>query len=76
MEVKYYKKNKVICKKCGDVLEYEHETKESNSPVSMWCKCGAVGLDPSACMYRLLGNPEDYEDLSEEWADEENAKAK
>ena len=36
----------------------------------MLCSCRKVGLDPSAVMYRTLGNPEDYEDLSEEWNDD------
>ena len=63
----YYKVNRIRCKKCSDILEYEHKTKDSNPHAMMWCKCGAVALDPSAYYFRIAGNPENYEDLSEEW---------
>lgn len=69
-ELKYFKICRVKCDCCGDVLEYVNETKESNSPTVLYCSCKKVGLDPSATMYRILGNEEDYTDLSVEWGDE------
>jgi len=66
METKYYKVCRVKCLRCGDVLETVNQTKQSSGRL-MLCSCKKVGLDPSAFMFRILGNEEDYEDLSEEW---------
>ena len=65
--MKYYRVNRVRCKRCGGELEHVNQTKEESSARVMYCSCGAVGLDPSASMYRILGNRADYEDMSEEW---------
>ena len=70
--IKYYKVCRIRCRKCGDVLEYVNKVKLSRGMLR-YCSCGAVGLDPAAIMYRTLGNPEDYEDMSEEWDDEAEA---
>ncbi len=67
MSLKYYRVCRVRCKKCGDVLEHVNQTKDENVCHTSYCRCGTVGLDPSATLYRILGNPSDYEDLSEEW---------
>ena len=51
--------NKIKCKNCGDVIEskYTHDFK--------MCKCGAVGVDGGRAYLRRLGNPDDWEELSE-----------
>lgn len=67
--VKYYRVCRVRCKRCGNVLEHVNSTKDENASRVMYCTCGAVGLDPSATLYRILGNSDDYTDLSEEWRD-------
>lgn len=70
MDLKYYKVCRVKCLLCGDVLERVNQTKQDNGHLMM-CRCKKVGLDPSASMFRILGSPEHYEDLSEEWPAEE-----
>lgn len=74
MEIKYFKVCRVRCNICDDVLEHVNRSKHDNSARMMWCSCGKIGLDPSACFYRIVGNgtPEGsfedaFEDLSEEW---------
>ena len=66
MEIKYYKVCRVQCKLCGDVLEHANETKQERSSAIV-CMCNKVTLDPSALFYRVVGDPNHYEDLSEEW---------
>jgi len=45
------------CKKCGtEVLAI---TKGNLTP----CKCGAISVDGSKDLVRVLGNPEDYEEI-------------
>jgi hypothetical protein len=68
----YYKTNKVVCKKCGDILFAAHENEFSNNLQMLFCKCGAVAMDPGALPgnFRICGLPCDYEDLSE-WCGEE-----
>ena len=63
--MKYYHVCRVRCKKCGDLLEYENSSPLDSGRLLI-CRCRKVALDPSATMYRILGEPEDYEDLSEE----------
>ena len=71
-QLKYFKVCRLRCKRCGSVMEYHNRAKDDlGTRYPMMCSCGKVGLDPSACDYRILGNPEDWEDLSEEWTDEE-----
>lgn len=67
--MKFYRICRVRCKRCGDVLEHENKSREENYPRVLYCSCGAVGLDPAASMYRILGSKENFEDLSEEWTD-------
>ena len=67
MSLTYYRVCRVKCKRCGDVLEHINHTKEFNSHRMMYCSCGKVALDPAVTMFRILGEPSDYEDLSEEW---------
>lgn len=72
MDLKYYKVCRVKCRSCGDVLEYENRSRTDRGPgAPMMCSCKKVGLDPSATMFRILGNGEHFEDLSEEWPAEE-----
>lgn len=68
MKTKYFKVCRVRCKRCGTVLEYVNRSRQDNGLGSaLMCSCGKVGLDPSACLYRILGDRENYEDLSEPW---------
>lgn len=69
METTYYKVCRVRCLRCGNVLEYENRSKTDWGPM-MTCSCGRVTLDPVAMMYRIVGNPANYEDLSEEWPED------
>lgn len=48
---------------------YENRTKEDFSGGLRFCSCGKVGLDPSPYMFRILGEPADYEDMSVAWPD-------
>ena len=73
--MKYYRVCRVRCKRCGEMLEHVNQTKDENAPRVMSCSCGAVGLDPSATLYRILGNSADYTDLSEEWDDNSQLRA-
>ena len=67
MEIKYFKVCRVRCKLCDDVLEHINTSKEDNHNNVLWCSCKKTMLDPSATFYRVIGNPEEYEDLSEPW---------
>ena len=51
--------NKIRCKKCGDVIESKsvHDFK--------FCKCDSVAVDGGHNYLRRLGEPENWEDLSE-----------
>lgn len=51
--------NKIKCKKCGDVIESKHVHDFK------LCKCGAVGVDGGKDYLRRLGNPDNWEELSE-----------
>ena len=65
--IKYYRVCRVWCKQCGEILEHVNQTKDENTLRVMNCSCGAVGLDPSATLYRILDSRANYADLSEEW---------
>jgi hypothetical protein len=47
----------IECKKCG--TEVHFETHGNLTP----CKCGAISVDGSNDLVRVLGNPEDYEEI-------------
>jgi hypothetical protein len=47
----------IKCKKCG--TEVFVITKGALTP----CKCGAISVDGSKDLVRVLGNPEDYEEI-------------
>ncbi|MBQ8879155.1 MAG: hypothetical protein IJ029_10555 [Lachnospiraceae bacterium] len=51
--------NKIRCKKCGDVIESKsvHDFK--------FCKCESVAVDGGHNYLRRLGEPENWENLSE-----------
>ena len=68
LRMKYYKICRVRCLRCGDVLEYENKSKTDCGQL-MACSCRKVALDPSAAIYRIIGDPEDWEDLSVVWND-------
>ena len=69
MELKYYRVCRAKCLSCGDVLEHVNRSKQDGSSDALVCTCKKVLLDPAACFYRIVGDPEQYEDLSEEWED-------
>ncbi len=51
------KETYVKCKKCGtEVLSITHGD-------LIPCKCGAISVDGSNDLVRVLGNPEDYEEV-------------
>lgn len=72
--MKYYKLCRVKCLRCNDVLEHVNQAKDDRHFHILWCNCGKVGLDPAAVGYRVLGDPSDYVDLSEEWPEERHEK--
>ena len=51
--------NKIRCTKCGDVIESKsvHDFK--------FCKCESVAVDGGHNYLRRLGEPENWDDLSE-----------
>ena len=51
--------NKIRCKKCGDVIESKsvHDFK--------FCKCESVAVDGGHNYLRRLGEPENWDNLSE-----------
>ena len=51
--------NKIKCKKCGEIIEstYRHDFK--------FCKCESVAVDGGHNYLRRLGEPENWDDLSE-----------
>ena len=56
---KVISRNRIKCKKCGDVIESGtvHDFKT--------CRCGACSVDGGHEYLRRLGNPDDWEDMSE-----------
>jgi len=48
---------KIECKKCG--TKVFAITNGNLTP----CKCGAISVDGSKDLVRVLGNPEDYEEI-------------
>lgn len=71
--MKYYKRCRVKCLRCKDVLEHVNQAKDDRLGYQLNCSCGKVRLDPAAIGYRILGDSDDYEDLSEEWGRESDA---
>jgi ribosomal protein L37E len=51
------KETYIKCKKCG--TEVYFETRGNLTP----CKCGAISIDGSKELVRVLGKPEDYEEI-------------
>ena len=47
----------IKCKKCG--TKVSSITKGNLTP----CKCGAISVDGSNDLVRIIGNPEDYEEI-------------
>lgn len=72
MELQYYRVCRVRCKLCGTVLEWRNRSKDDRGPRRvMYCQCGSVGMDPAACMFRILVKPpasfDDVEEFSVKW---------
>ncbi len=51
--------NSARCRKCGDVIESHNRHDFVN------CKCGAIAVDGGKDYLRRVGNPIDFDDLSE-----------
>ncbi len=47
----------IKCKKCATEIHYETQGELTA------CKCGAISVDGSKDLVRVLGNPEDYEEI-------------
>ena len=56
---KVISRNRIKCNKCGDIIESRsvHDFKT--------CRCGACSVDGGHEYLRRLGNPDDWEDMSE-----------
>jgi len=54
---KIEKETYIKCKKCG--TEIFSITRGSLTP----CKCGAISVDGSKELVRVIGKPEDYEEI-------------
>lgn len=54
------KHNKIRCKVCGDTIESIHRHDFT------YCKCGLVAVDGGREYLRRVGEPENWEELSEE----------
>ena len=70
--LKYVVVCRVRCSACGQVLEWRNRSKDDYGPGKMMvCKCGSVGLDPAATMYRIVAlvPHADWEDLSIPWVE-------
>jgi len=69
----YFRTNRIQCTVCKDIIEYTHESKDSNLGFLIHCKCGKTAIDPAAfaSCYRVIfpvgSNPP--EDLSDIWED-------
>ena len=63
--MKKIKTNKIRCRKCGDIIEstYTHDFK--------YCECDSVAVDGGHDYLRRCGDPDDWEDLSDFFDDEE-----
>ena len=52
------KVNKIKCKKCGNIIE----SKTTNDLKR--CSCGAVAVDGGKDYLKMMGNEENYEEMS------------
>ena len=50
--------NKIKCKKCGDIIE----SKSTNDYKK--CSCGAVAVDGGKDYLKMMGNEENYGEMS------------
>lgn len=50
--------NKIKCKKCGDIIE----SKSTNDYKK--CSCGAIAVDGGKDYLKMMGNEENYEEMS------------
>ena len=50
--------NKIKCKKCGDVIE------SKNTSDYKKCSCVVVAVDSGKDYLKIIGNEEDYEEIS------------
>ena len=59
---------KIKCKKCGDIIEGDKRG------TFIQCSCKAIAIDETKWYTRLIGEPEDYEEVKEE--EDKNGKSK
>lgn len=52
-------RNRIKCKLCSDIIESTsiHDFK--------FCSCGKVAIDGGKCYLKIIGSPNDLEELSE-----------
>lgn len=56
---------KLRCNKCNDVIEGDKKG------TYIECKCGAIAIDETEYYYRVIGNPEDVEEVGSDNNDKE-----
>lgn len=52
---------KIKCKLCGDIIEGD----KKGTFIS--CKCGNCAIDETKYYYRIIGNPKDIEEVTDEY---------
>ena len=51
---------KLKCKKCNDIIEGD------NKGTYIECKCKSIAIDETPYYVRVIGNPEDVEEIKDE----------
>lgn len=51
---------KLKCNKCNDIIEGDKKG------TYIECKCGAIAVDETEYYYRIIGNREDFEEITED----------
>lgn len=49
---------KIRCKLCNTIIEGDKKGH------MIWCKCGKCAIDETPYYYRIIGNFEDYEEIT------------
>lgn len=52
-------RNRIKCKHCGDIIE------STSTHDFKFCSCGKVAVDGERSYLKRIGNPNDWEELSE-----------
>ena len=62
-------RNRIMCRKCGDIMESEHRHDFNG------CSCGVCYVDGGHDYLRRGGNHEDWQEMSEIQPDDESPEA-